>query len=115
MKFGDILKDAASEGKEKHVPFIETMKGHGSGNVDLVHVVVGKETPHPNTVEHHIAWVEAYGVKKDGGVIALGRADLAPSYTDPNISFHAPIDQFKAFCAISYCNIHGVWENSIEV
>ena len=115
MQFGDILKDATAEGKEKHVPFIEIMTGHGSEANDLVHVVVGKETPHPNTIEHHIAWVELFGVKKDGQVISIGRTDFAPSFTNPNISFHAPVDQFKTFYALSYCNLHGVWQNSLEV
>ena len=77
--------------------------------------MVGKETPHPNTIEHHIAWIELFGVKKDGQVINLGRCGFAPSFTNPNVSFHVPVDQFKAFYALSYCNIHGVWQNSIEV
>jgi len=25
------------------------------------------------------------------------------------------VEQFKAFCALAYCNIHGLWENCIEV
>ncbi len=115
MKFGDILKSTEAEGKEKHVPHIEIRKAHGSQVEDLVQVIVGKETPHPNTIEHHIAWVELFGVKNDGQVINLGRADFAPSVTNPNISFHAPVEQFKAFCALAYCNIHGVWENCLEV
>jgi superoxide reductase len=115
MKFGDILKSKEAEGKEKHIPTIELGKGKGERGVDIVHVVVGKEVPHPNTVEHHIAWIELYGVKKDGQVIDLGRSDFAPSYTSPNVRFQAPIEQFKAFCAVSYCNIHGVWENCLEI
>ncbi|MDY6836191.1 MAG: class II SORL domain-containing protein [Chloroflexota bacterium] len=116
MLFGDMLKTAESEGKEKHVPVIEVGKGKGDGGADIVHVVVGKETPHPNTVEHHIAWVELYGIKQDGGqVIALGRAELAPSYTSPNVRFQVPVEQFKGFCAVSYCNIHGVWQNCLDV
>ena len=115
MQFGDIIKDATSEGKEKHVPFIEIMTAHGSEANDLVHVVVGKETPNPNTIEHHIVWIELFGVKSDGQVINLGRSEFAPSFTNPNISFHALVDQFKAFYALSYCNLHGVWQNSIEV
>ncbi|MBE9515041.1 MAG: desulfoferrodoxin, partial [Chloroflexi bacterium] len=74
MKFGDILKGKEAEGKEKHVPIIEVGKGKGEAGVDIVHVIVGKEVPHPNTVEHHIAWIELYGVKKDGQVINLGRS-----------------------------------------
>jgi len=114
MLFGEVLKTAESEGKEKHVPVIEVEKGEGGAGI--VHVVVGKETPHPNTVEHHIAWVELYGIKQDSGqVIALGRVELAPSYTSPNIKFLVSVEQFKAFCAVSYCNIHGVWQNCLDV
>jgi len=115
MRIGDILKTADVEGKEKHVPVIEIGKGKGEAGADIVHVIVGKEVPHPNTVEHHIAWVELYGVKKEGQVISLGRAEFAPGYTKPNVRFQVPVDQFKAFCALEYCNVHGVWENCIEV
>lgn len=115
MKVGDILKSPESEGKEKHVPVIEVHKGRGEGGADVVHVLVGKETAHPNTVEHHIAWIELYGLKKDGQVINLGRTAFAPGYTNPNIRFHVPVAEFKAFCALSYCNIHGLWENCLEV
>ena len=113
MSFGDILKDAASEGKEKHVPTIEVVTGHGAQGANLVHVEVGKETPHPNTIEHHIAWVELFGVKEDGQVIDLGRADFAPAFTGPSVSFHAPVEGFKTLYALAYCNIHGVWQNNL--
>ena len=115
MKFADILKGVEAEGKGKHVPIIEIDKGRGREVVDIVRVVVGKDVPHPNTVEHHIAWVEIYGVKKDGQVVDLGRADFAPTYTNPNFRFQVPVGEFKAFCALAYCNIHGVWQNCIEV
>jgi len=108
MQFQDILKSAESEGKEKHVPFIEVGK-------DSVHVVVGHEVPHPNTVEHHIAWVEVFGTKQSGQVINLGRAAFAPGYTSPDVSFPVPVAEFKSFCALAYCNIHGLWENCREV
>jgi superoxide reductase len=51
--------------------------GKGEGGADIVHVVVGKETPHPNTVKHQIDWIELFGVKKDGQVVNLGRVALA--------------------------------------
>ncbi len=115
MQFEDVLKDAKSEGKEKHVPVIEVGKGKGEAGVDIVHVVVGKEVPHPNTVEHHIDWIELFGVKKDGQVIELGRTAFAPSYANPNVRYQVPVAEFKAFCALSYCNVHGVWENCLEL
>ena len=115
MKFGDILNSQEAEGREKHVPIIEIGKGKGEGGADIVHVVVGKEVPHPNTVEHHIAWIEIFGVKQDGQVLNLGRATFAPAYTNPNARFQVPVAEFKAFCALAYCNIHGIWENCREV
>ena len=115
MEFQEILKGAESEGKEKHVPFIEVIKGEETGGTDRVHVLVGKETPHPNTVEHHIDWIELFGIKQDGQVVTLGRADFAPSYSGPDVSFTLGVGQFQAFAALSYCNIHGLWQNIIEV
>ena len=100
MEFKDILKGKEDEGKEKHLPFIE---------------IVGKDVKHPNTVEHHIAWIELYGVKKSGEVIAIGRTEFSPTYAEPNTRFQVNIEEFKAFCALAYCNLHGVWQNCIEI
>lgn len=115
MRIGEVLKTADVEGKEKHVPVIEVGKGKGEAAADIVHVVVGKEVAHPNTAEHHIAWVELFGVKPEGQVISLGRTDFAPGYTSPNVRYQVPVDQFKSFCALAYCNIHGLWEDCVEV
>ncbi|VUT28107.1 MAG: Superoxide reductase [Candidatus Syntrophoarchaeum sp. GoM_oil] len=115
MKLGDILKSAESEGREKHVPVIEVGKGRGEEGAEIVHVVVGKVVPHPNTAEHHIAWIEVYGVKKDGQVVCIGKSAFAPGFTNPNVRFQVPLANFKAFCALSYCNIHGLWESCIEL
>ena len=65
MDFSETIKTGKDEGKEKHVPTITIDKGHKEGK-DIVRVVVGHEVPHPNTPEHHIAWIEIYGVKKNG-------------------------------------------------
>jgi superoxide reductase len=109
MKFADILKSAENEGKEKHVPVIEVEDS------DSVRVVVGKEVPHPNTVEHHIEWVELFGLKENDQVIFLGKATFEPVYADPNVVFKVKIGEFKALCALEYCNIHGVWQNCLEL
>ncbi len=114
MKFCETIKTAETEGKEKHVPIIEPDTGKGAGK-NIVRVLVGKEVPHPNTVEHHIAWVDLYGVKANDQVVHLGRATFGPSYTDPNIRFQVPPDEFKAYGALAYCNIHGLWQNYLEL
>ncbi|MBN2109463.1 MAG: desulfoferrodoxin [Methanosarcinaceae archaeon] len=116
MNFGEILQGKDEEGKEKHVPEIEIIRGHGQAKTDFVRVVVGKEVPHPNTVEHHIEWVELYGITKEGRTVDFGRMDFEPVRTDPIATFHVnKLDDFKAFCALEYCNIHGVWQNCIEL
>lgn len=116
MSFPEIIKSKGDEGKEKHVPTIKLDKGYQEGK-DIVRVVVGHESPHPNTPEHHIAWIELYGVKRgDDQVINLGRATWAPVYSNPNVRFQInQIEDFKAFHALAYCNIHGLWSNSLEL
>ena len=108
MKIGEILKDATTEGKEKHVPVIE--KG-----TEGVTVIVGKETPHPNTMDHHIDWIKLVGVKEDGQAVDLGNASFAPTYTSPTAVFRVNLEGVKTLYAMSYCNIHGLWENSIDL
>ncbi|MCP4577688.1 MAG: desulfoferrodoxin [Deltaproteobacteria bacterium] len=93
----------------------QVCKGHRSGK-DIIRVVVGHGEPHPNTVAHHIAWIELYGVRKNNDkVIALGRVACAPYFSNPNVRFQVNhIEDFKAFHALAYCNIHGLWVNSLE-
>ena len=116
MDFSETIKTGKHEGKEKHVPTITIDKGHKEG-VDIIRVVVGHEMPHPNTPEHHIAWIELYGVKKDDNqIINLARAAWAPVYSNPNVRFQInKIQDFKVFHALAYCNIHGLWANSLEL
>ena len=117
MRVGELYTAPEHEGKEKHVPQIEIAKGAGPRGADLVRVVVGKEVPHPNLVEHHIAWVQLFGVKKETGqVIDLGRCNFSPTFTQPDVSYQVEnVAQFKSLCATEYCNIHGLWDSCVQV
>lgn len=114
MRFGEILKTREAEGKEKHVPEIE-IKKCPECEEDTVTVTVGKEVPHPNTVEHHIEWIQLYGLKRSGQVVHLAMFDLGPTYTSPKVITHIKVEEFKTLYALEYCNIHGLWENSLEL
>lgn len=114
MAFGDILKNNDSGGKEKHVPAIDIGRGKGTDGADVITVLVGKEVAHPNTVEHHIAYLEVYGVKDSSEVISLAKAEFGPAYTSPKITIETSLADIKTVYAISYCNVHGLWENSVE-
>jgi len=115
MRFSDLVKGRNSEGKEKHIPSIELMKGQGKGGKDLVEVVVGREAPHPNTPEHYIVWIQLFGVLKDGHVLDLGRAVFKPGVDKPVYSKEIDGSQFNHLFSFSYCNLHGVWEQHMEI
>ncbi|MDR6223368.1 desulfoferrodoxin family protein [Methanococcoides alaskense] len=66
--------------------------------------------------DNHIAWVELYGKKTGGEVVTLGRVNFSPGNTKPDCWFKLEnISEYKTFYALGYCNIHGLWENCIEV
>ena len=125
---------------EKHVPVI-TIYSPSSDSASPVpvppspieiEVSVGKEIPHPNTLEHHIAWAALYFVA-DGSqlpvelaraefrahgpdlftvpvlkaTIALPTPPLPQSTTPPLLS--------GTLHAVAYCNIHGLWESEMKI
>ncbi|HUV07259.1 MAG TPA: desulfoferrodoxin family protein [Spirochaetia bacterium] len=114
MKFGELIKGSDKEGKEKHVPTIEVEKCKDCGDL-MVNIIVGKEVAHPNTVEHHIAWIQLYGVKDSGQVVHLLTAGLGPVVANPCAHICIKQEGLKSLIALEYCNIHGVWENSIDL
>jgi superoxide reductase len=115
MRFSDLVKGRNSEGKEKHIPSIELMKGQGPQGKDLVEIVVGREVAHPNTPEHYIVWIQLFGVLKDGHVFDLGRALFKPGIDKPVYSTEIDATQFNHLFSFSYCNLHGVWEQHMEI
>jgi len=114
--------------KEKHVPVIEAPDKGKKGEALKVAVSVGKEIPHPNTTEHHIAWVEVYFLP-DGekfpnqiaqcGFTAHGSSAQGPNtstlYTSPDIVCSFKSDKSGTLLASSYCNIHGLWQNAKRI
>ena len=113
MKMGDLFKGASQEGKEKHVPVIELVDCPDCGE-KVVKITVGKETPHPNTIEHHIKWIALFGVK-GGLAVHVASFDLGPTYGVPTVVTHANLGDFSELIAIEYCNIHGLWESSLTL
>jgi superoxide reductase len=113
MRMGGLWKTA--ENMEKHVPVIDVFKGEGKLGNDIVKVVVGKELPPPNLVEHQILWIELFGVKPDGNEIDLGRTYYTPVHTEPSACYHVKTSDLKALMATSYCNIIGTWESGLQL
>ena len=113
---------------EKHVPVIEAPDKVKKSEIFKVTLTVGKEIAHPNTTEHHIAWVELFflpeGEKFPYQVGrfefgAHGASTQGPNtstvYTHSEVICSIKTDKPGIILANSYCNIHGLWQNSKKV
>lgn len=113
---------------EKHVPVIEAPEKASAGEAFYVDVSVGKEIPHPNSASHYIKWIKLY-LLPDGGKFAVelgslsfdahgdsGSADVSgPAFTEPSGRIKVKLSVGGTLLAQSYCNIHGLWENSVPI
>ena len=128
MKTAKDLFQSADWKTEKHIPAIEAPDTVSKGEVFNVTVTVGKEIAHPNKTEHHIRWIDVY-FQPDGEKFpyqigkteftAHGESPQGPDsstvYTNPSIVIGLKTDKPGTIIATSYCNIHGLWENSKAV
>ncbi|MCD6136443.1 desulfoferrodoxin [Candidatus Bipolaricaulota bacterium] len=113
MQLGELIKTGSQEGKEKHVPVIELVSCEECGT-NAVKITVGKEVPHPNTIEHHIKWIALFGVKK-GVAVHIATFDLGPTYGIPEVMTHVNTEGLSELIAVEYCNVHGLWEGSLKL
>jgi superoxide reductase len=113
---------------EKHAPVIEAPDRVETGQPFSVTVSVGKEIPHPNTTEHHIAWIEVYFLPEGSKFPQqLGRFEFAAhgegaqgpntgaAHTEPIASFTMKTESSGTIYAVSFCNIHGLWESEKRI
>jgi len=117
MVFGDLLQSGDWK-SEKHVPAIEIKV---EGKEVTANICVGKEIPHPNTLEHHIEWIEAY-FHPDGEKfpVMVGRMEFRAhgeygTATKFEMTVKFTAEKSGTLYAKSYCNIHGLWINSRRV
>lgn len=105
---------------EKHVPVISAPASVAAGQTFEVEVSVGKEIPHPNTVEHHIAWIALHFVPDGSPVsVEIGRVDLSshgPVVTTASTAkFSVQLQKGGVLYATAYCNLHGLWSSSAKI
>ncbi len=125
--FKDLFQ-AADWKAEKHVPVIEAADKVKKGETVKVEITVGKEIPHPNTTEHHIAWAAVFfHPKGEKFPYQIGRFEFAAHgssvqgpntstvFTQPQVTCNLKTDKPGTILVSSYCNIHGLWENSKEL
>ncbi len=123
-KIGDHIQSADWK-TEKHAPVIECPDTATAGQKITVTASVGKEIAHPNTTEHHIAWIQLY-FQPDGDkftyhiannefnahAASAKGANEGPALTEPFVTSTITLKASGTIHAVSYCNIHGLWESS---
>ncbi|MFC1566262.1 desulfoferrodoxin family protein [bacterium] len=114
MEFGGLIKKGSEEGKEKHVPFINVTACSTCNEVSVV-IKVGETVLHPHTPEHHIQFIDLFGLDETGKLVFLTRFVLGGENTVPYVKTHVVKGKFKSLIALSMCNVHGMWENAIAV
>lgn len=113
---------------EKHVPVIEMQGTVKKGEAFSVNLSVGAEIAHPHTTEHHIRYIQLY-FKPEGEkfIIHLGTfqfeahgesvegANAGSAKCEPKATATLTLEKPGELIAMSYCNIHGLWDNALKV
>ncbi len=125
LSLSELIQDADWK-TEKHVPVIELPTTVSPGEPVMVEVSVGREIPHPNTPEHFIAWIKLlfhpkgakfpvevgdYRFSVHGSDDESGGVPKAEPFIRARVSFDSP----GKLMALSYCNIHGLWQGETDV
>jgi len=102
---------------EKHVPVIKTPAKVKAGEEFEVVINVGENVPHPNTIEHHIKWIQVFAEVEGRPYNPVHAAtfDFGPTFAEPKVKFRMKLNKTATLTALEYCNLHGVWENSVEI
>jgi superoxide reductase len=111
---------------EKHAPVIEVEGSVLKNAFFTVKVSVGREVEHPNSVEHHIRWIQLYFLPEGQEIpVHVGTYDFASHgengeadegiFAHPCIATSMRIDRGGRLLASSYCNIHGLWQTAREI
>ncbi len=116
---GNMIRSADWKA-EKHVPVVTLLGDFKPGEPLEVEVAVGKEIPHPNTVEHYIAWIALYYVAEGSQLpVELARAGFSAHgpdiFAEPVLKTTVRLSKPGALHAVAYCNLHGLWEGEQKV
>ena len=103
--------EEASDLEKKHLPIISAPESVKKGECFEVTVEVGKLLKHPNEPGHFIQFVELYA-----GDTYLARMDFTAKTTCPVMKTSVALDHAHGkLRAFARCNLHGTWENEIDI
>ncbi len=91
-------KGAEQEGKEKHVPVLESSENNSIVKIGSIE--------HPMSTEHYIEWIAIETIHNEFYIKFLVPEDK------PQAEFPVSADEVKAVYA--YCNIHRLWKQELK-
>lgn len=105
---------------EKHVPVIHAPESISANVLTEIKLSIGDAIAHPNTLEHHISWFKLFFLAEGAKFpVELGTyiygSRRRQMFTEPVAITKVKLPSSGKLIAISYCNIHGLWENSADV
>ena len=113
MSICNYLK-TEDQGQEKHVPNMDVKECPTCGELSVT-IQVGKEVIHPSTSEHSIKTITLYGITKEEKLEQLTVFHLGDENTVARVKTSVKKGKYSKFKATSYCNLHGLWENSVNL
>ncbi|WP_425447527.1 class II SORL domain-containing protein [Dethiothermospora halolimnae] len=120
QSLGQLLQTGDWKG-EKHVPVIHLPNTIKKGEEIEVKVSIGDEIKHPNELKHHIKWIKVFYFGDDEKFpVQIGEFNFtahgeAGVFAEPVGVTHFKLDKPGHIYAMAYCNIHGLWENKMEL
>lgn len=105
------IKDPANltPAEKKHSPVIQVEGAVKAGEPTKVMVSVGR-LMHPMEAKHWIKWIELYA-----GEQKIARAELEPGVSRPVVTFTVVLSGPTTLRALEECNLHGIWEETVQV
>jgi len=105
------IKDPANltPTEKKHSPLIQLDGSAKAGETVKVTVSVGR-LMHPMESKHWIKWIELYAGDKK-----IARVNLEPEVSRPVVTFTVVLPGATTLRALEECNLHGVWEDTLQV
>ncbi|NMA02877.1 MAG: superoxide reductase [Clostridia bacterium] len=118
--FGALLQSGDWKG-EKHVPIIHCPdKVKANEEFDLK-ISIGDAVGHPNTLEHYIGWFKVFFLPEgkkfpiELATFVFGAHGESEIFTKPVGQTTVKVPSTGTIYALSWCNIHGIWENTKEL
>jgi len=117
--FGELIYTKETKGEaaakaETHTPKIEAPKEVRKGEPFKIRISVG---PHPNQPTHSIRSIEVwfYEEGRSFNPVRIAIIEFEPGYADPDVELTIRLEKSGVLYALSYCNLHGIWENRVEI